>query len=121
MKLRLLPLLWIVCVPLRSVGVLPQPALDASAPTCAAGAVSPSPPLNAVPVAAAVRSTAANAGPRSLRVIIEDSFLPFLHRVRGWRSPRGAESRGDRIAGAAPDRPRADHRPRWEVAPGRTP
>src|SRR5687767_3206495 len=121
MKLRLLPLLVIVCVPLRNVGALPQPALDASAPTCADGAVSPSPPLNAVPVAAAVRSTGANAGPRSLRAIIRDSFLQFGHRVlwvsghRGGRSPVAAEDAGRQAESVRVSRPSRQGTP-WLVS-----
>ncbi len=64
--MRLLPPLWIVCVPLRSVGDLPHPALVPSAPspwgTSAEGdAAAPRAPLSTVTPAASTRSATAAA------------------------------------------------------------
>src|SRR5213078_3647112 len=45
MKSRLLPLLWMVCLPLVSVGFLPQPALGVPAAAVAAPVLGGVPPM----------------------------------------------------------------------------
>jgi hypothetical protein len=67
MKLRLLPLLWIVRVPLVSVGALPHPGLAAATPTSVlAGVVASATPCTALTVARA--NSAAAAADRNLNI-----------------------------------------------------
>jgi hypothetical protein len=60
MKLRLWPPLWMVCVPLRSVGVLPQPAVvaaDAAGIVIVVTASTPAATMATAPSAASQRGT----------------------------------------------------------------
>jgi hypothetical protein len=83
MKLRFLPLLWIVCVPLVRVGALPHPGLAAAVlrvaaagPEAARGVLSPWPAPSAVPPMLRT-GTAIKAGhKRDLALVIMQ--LPFV-------------------------------------------
>src|SRR4051812_5287295 len=81
---RLWPPLWIECVPLVSVGALPQPAVAASTPLVAATAVPPPRRVRAGPAVTATRTAAtAMAGIRILRLGIEHLSFP---RIEGHGS-----------------------------------
>src|SRR5688500_16694323 len=98
MKFRFLPPLWIVCVPLVRVGVLPQPELGAAAPDAAGaseavrGAFSRGALPSAVPPRVRTSSTASTAIPqRDLVLVI----------VRLPSSSRGSSRAGPLLVGLA--------------------